>query len=154
MIPHGNQPSFKERPQTLPTAGMLQTLPVANACSHACPSKWQPELRAIHLALQHPDTRWPVRLLARLLVIYAASPFDLIPDFIPWVGRLDNTLLIPLLIILVSRLMPDHVMRLSRVRAALGQQPPRIDRWPGAILVLNLWLMMALLLWFSLPRPL
>jgi uncharacterized membrane protein YkvA (DUF1232 family) len=131
---------------------MLQTLPMGDNRWSTCPAKWQPELKALHLAVQHPDTPWSARLLARILVIYSASPLDLIPNFIPWIGRLDEALLMPLLIMLISWLMPAHVMRLSRVRVALGQQPPPIRRELGIILVLSTWLLMLSLLWLSLHK--
>ena len=131
---------------------MPQTLPMADTSWSTCSAKWQSELKALHLAIQHPDTPWSARLLARILVIYSASPLDLIPNFIPWLGHLDDTLLMPLLIMLISWLMPAHVMRLSRVRVALGQQPPPIRRELGIILVLSTWLLLFGLLWISLHK--
>lgn len=75
------------------------------------------ETYAIYLAYKDPRTPWYARLFAALIVAYAFSPIDLIPDFIPVLGYLDDLLLIPLGIALVLRLIPDEVMLDCRQRS-------------------------------------
>jgi uncharacterized membrane protein YkvA (DUF1232 family) len=73
------------------------------------------------MAARHPDTSWSVRLLIVLVPGYALSPLDLIPDFIPILGWLDDLVLVPLGLALAIRLVPSHVMRDCRARAAAGE---------------------------------
>lgn len=86
------------------------------------------------LACQDARTPWRVRLLAALVVAYALSPIDLVPDFIPVLGYLDELLLLPGLIWLVLRLMPPPLLHACRARArawcARHGQP--VSRW-GAV---------------------
>lgn len=68
-------------------------------------------------AARHPATPWPLRLLATVVVAYALSPIDLIPDFIPVLGYLDDVILVPLGLLLVLRLLPAEVLAASREQA-------------------------------------
>lgn len=77
------------------------------------------ELNAFRLALQDPRTPWLPRLLVGLAVAYLASPLDLIPDFIPVLGQLDDLLIVPLLLWLAARRIPPEVMADCRARAGL-----------------------------------
>ena len=63
---------------------------------------------AIYLAARSPDTPWYVKLLATVVAAYAFSPIDLIPDFIPVIGYLDDLILVPLGIWLVVSLIPNR----------------------------------------------
>ena len=68
----------------------------------------------VYLVARHPGTPWAVRLLALAVAAYALSPIDLIPDFIPVLGYLDDLVLVPLGILLAVRLIPPKVMREHR----------------------------------------
>ncbi|MDX1804068.1 MAG: DUF1232 domain-containing protein [Alcanivorax sp.] len=87
------------------------------------------------------DRRTPglVRLLAVAVAAYALSPIDLIPDFIPLLGLLDDALLLPLAIMLILRLTPAAVIADSRVRAAALVHKP-VSR-PAAVVIMMLWLL-------------
>ena len=90
------------------------------------------------LAARDPRVPLPVKLLAGLVAGYALSPIDLIPDFIPVLGLLDDLLLVPLGIWLVLRLIPSEL--LAELRLAAGEQ-----KWPGparnaALLIIGFWL--------------
>jgi uncharacterized membrane protein YkvA (DUF1232 family) len=65
---------------------------------------------AIYLAYKDPRVPWYAKLLATCVVAYALSPVDLIPDFIPILGYLDDLILVPLGIYLVIKMIPDEVM--------------------------------------------
>ena len=86
---------------------------------------------------------WPAKLLALIVVAYALSPIDLIPDVIPIFGHLDDLILVPLGIALVIRLIPPEVLEEHR-RAATAPEAPRARL--GVILVVIVWLGLAVLL--------
>lgn len=75
------------------------------------------EVIALWFAYRHPDTPWYAKLLAALIVAYAFSPIDLIPDFIPVIGLLDDALLIPIGIWIAMRLIPAHAYAEARGQA-------------------------------------
>ena len=98
------------------------------------------ELVAIYLAAKHRETPWYAKVLIAAIIAYAMSPIDLVPDFIPVLGLLDDLLLLPLGIALVLRMVPDHVMAECRARAS-ERLPARTKA--GAIaagLIVLLWL--------------
>ena len=89
--------------------------------------RWAGELKreiyAIYLAYKDPRVAWYARLLAACVVAYAFSPIDLIPDFIPVLGYLDDLILVPLGIYFVLKLIPGDVMSECREKAqALSDQ--------------------------------
>lgn len=94
---------------------------------------------AAYFAARDPRTPWPVRLLAMSVAAYAFSPIDLIPDFIPVLGQLDDLLLVPLGIALVLRLAPAEVMADARERAAVAADRPTSAAMVVAILAI--WLL-------------
>jgi uncharacterized membrane protein YkvA (DUF1232 family) len=100
-------------------------------------------------AARHPHTPLLAKALGWFVVAYALSPIDLIPDFIPVLGFVDDALLLPALIWLAVRLVPADVMANCREQAdrwlADGHTRPR-SRW-GAVLVVALWVTGAAALW-------
>lgn len=97
------------------------------------------ETLALYLAARDPRTPWYVRVLVAGIAAYALSPIDLIPDFLPVIGYLDDLVLLPMLIALAISLIPDHVLTACRVRAraALESRPP-VSRGAAALIIL-LW---------------
>jgi len=87
------------------------------------------------------DTRTPilVRLLAALIAAYALSPIDLIPDFIPVIGYLDELILIPLGIALILRTAPEEVITTARSKALLLVVQP--TSYTAAIVIIAFWLL-------------
>lgn len=103
------------------------------------------ELYALYLAYKDPRTPWHARIFAALVVGYAFSPIDLIPDPIPVVGYLDDLVLIPLGIYLALKLIPVEVMADSRVRAkVLMAQGKPVNKMAAVIIVL-IWIGLAVL---------
>jgi len=93
---------------------------------------------ALYLAARDPRTPWHAKLLAGIVVAYALSPIDLIPDFIPVLGYLDDLLLVPLGLWLAVRLIPADVMEDCRARGAeLAERPA--SRTAAAVIVV-IWL--------------
>jgi uncharacterized membrane protein YkvA (DUF1232 family) len=100
---------------------------------------------ALFLACRDPRVPWYAKALAAAVVAYALSPIDLIPDFIPVLGYLDDLLLVPLGLALALRLIPAPVMaecrREAAARLAAGSGRPRSRA--GAAVVVAVWLLLA-----------
>ena len=92
---------------------------------------------AVWYASLDKRTPWYARLLAGLVAAYAFSPVDLVPDFIPVLGYLDDLILIPAGIALLLRLIPAEVMADARLKAEAAAAKP-VNWWMGA-LVLLVW---------------
>jgi len=105
------------------------------------------EVLAIYFAARDPAAPWGPRLLALLVAAYALSPIDLIPDFIPVLGLLDDLILVPLGLWLVLRWMPAAVMARARQRALALLARPR--SWAAAAVFALIWLLAgaAVLIW-------
>jgi uncharacterized membrane protein YkvA (DUF1232 family) len=103
------------------------------------------DVAALLLAVRDPRTPLLARIVAALVVAYALSPIDLIPDFVPVLGYLDDLVLVPLGLALVLRLIPPALMDEYRASAAL--QPVSRMGWVGLVVVLMLWIGLALWLW-------
>ncbi|WP_428826698.1 YkvA family protein [Azonexus sp. IMCC34842] len=101
------------------------------------------ETFALYLAARHPDTPWYAKLLVAAIVAYAFSPIDLIPDFIPIIGYLDDLVLIPIGIALAIKLVPPPVLAECRARAqqVMANGKP-VSRVAGAVIVM-IWLALA-----------
>lgn len=100
------------------------------------------ETYVLYLAARHPRTPWYAKLLVAVVVAYAFSPLDLIPDFIPVLGLLDDLVLIPLGLLLALRLVPPEVLAECRARA---QAHRRIVSRTAAVVVVLVWLALAVL---------
>ncbi|MCL2316693.1 MAG: YkvA family protein [Actinomycetia bacterium] len=102
------------------------------------------DLPAVFLALKHPDTPPLPKILAVIAVGYALSPIDLIPDVIPVIGLLDDIILLPALIAVIVRLIPDPVMAECRERA--NQAQGLKGRWYHAVPVIVVWVLLGLII--------
>ena len=103
---------------------------------------------------KHPKTPWYAKALGLFVVAYALSPIDLIPDFIPVLGYVDDVLLLPGLIWLTLQLLPPDVLTECRGHAdAWMQRQGAKPSMAGAVLVVALWLLVGTALWVWL-RPL
>lgn len=104
------------------------------------------ETHALYLAYRDPRVPWYAKLFAALVVGYAFSPIDLIPDPIPVLGYLDDLILIPLGVALAVRMIPEDVLSESRQKARemaeRGERP--VSRGAAAVIVV-LWLILAVL---------
>jgi len=107
------------------------------------------EAHAVWLTARHPDTPWLARMFGMIIAAYALSPIDLIPDFIPILGLLDDAVLIPLGIWLFLKMVPKDVHAQHKATAKAASQRP-ISRW-GAAGISLIWLgaaaYIAMLLW-------
>ncbi len=103
------------------------------------------EVYALYLAYKDPRVPWHARVFAGCVVAYAFSPIDLIPDFIPVIGYLDDLILVPLGIALAVRMIPATVLTECRERAqevmAAGKPVNRV----AAAVIIIVWFMLAAL---------
>jgi uncharacterized membrane protein YkvA (DUF1232 family) len=103
------------------------------------------ETYALYLACKDPRVPWYVRLFAACVVGYAFSPIDLIPDFIPILGYLDDLILVPLGLALALRMIPPDVLADCRAQAqALDRQGKPVN-WVAAGVIVLIWLLLAAL---------
>lgn len=107
---------------------------------------------ALFMALKDRDTPVLAKIAAAITVGYALSPIDLIPDFIPILGALDDLILLPALVALTMRLIPEEVWERSRTLAADLWNDGRPKKWVYAIPIVLIWLfilwIIAKALWF------
>lgn len=101
------------------------------------------EVHALLLACKDPRVPWYAKAVAALVVGYAFSPIDLIPDFVPVLGLLDDLVLLPLGVALALKLAPKAVLEECRAEAQrrADQRPPR--NWLAAAVIVILWLALA-----------
>lgn len=104
------------------------------------------DVLTLWFACRDPRTPWWHKLLAVGLVAYALSPIDLIPDFIPLLGLLDDAILIPIGVMILLRLLPREIRISSAERAEVQRaRGKKIVSFAGLILVLLIWL--AVIIW-------
>ena len=99
------------------------------------------EVHAVYLASKDPRTPWYAKAMVFLVVAYIFSPIDLIPDFIPVLGYLDDLVIVPLGVALAIRMIPPDVLDKARRNANQGEGPGRGVRVVGIILIALAWIL-------------
>jgi len=99
------------------------------------------EVMTLWFACRDPRTPWYARVLTILIVAYALSPIDLIPDFIPVLGYLDELILLPVGIYLVLKLVPAEALADARARAQawVDSRKPKPRNWIAAAVIVLVW---------------
>jgi uncharacterized membrane protein YkvA (DUF1232 family) len=99
------------------------------------------EVHALYLASKDPRTPWYAKVFAALIIGYALSPIDLIPDFIPVLGYLDDLIIIPVGIVLFLKMIPKEVMEECRekARSQSGNKNPK--NWIAGVIMVLIWLL-------------
>jgi uncharacterized membrane protein YkvA (DUF1232 family) len=115
--------------------------------NRSLPARWRSraqeiwnETYALSYAFRDPRTPWYAKAWLGLVVAYAFSPIDLIPDFIPLFGLLDDLVLVPLGVALAIKLVPAEVLAAAREQVRTSGENNRPRNLLGAILVLSIWL--------------
>ncbi|WP_263317001.1 YkvA family protein [Marinobacter sp. R17] len=109
-------------------------------CLRQLATRLKADTLALYLAARDPRTPWLAKAVVAIVVAYALSPIDLIPDFIPVLGYLDDIILLPLGIALAIRLVPEAVMSDCRARALDAFKNGRpVNRWAG-VAVVAIWM--------------
>lgn len=101
------------------------------------------EVHAAWLAARNPRAPWYARLFGLLITAYALSPLDLIPDFIPVLGLVDDAILIPLGLWLFLKMLPEGLIDECRAEAEIASERPRSTA--GAVIIIILWIIAALI---------
>jgi uncharacterized membrane protein YkvA (DUF1232 family) len=109
------------------------------------------DVHALWLSARDPRTPWYAKAFALAIAAYALSPIDLIPDFIPILGYLDEVILLPLAIMLAVQLVPPDLMAEHRAAATKAEGKP-VSR-AGAAVIVTVWLLAAVaLIWWLWPH--
>lgn len=106
--------------------------------------KIKQELPAFYLCLKDSQTPWLPKILAWLTVAYALSPIDLIPDFIPVLGYVDDMILLPGLIYLTIKCIPEDLLNQKRKLAKEMWEDGKPKKWYYALPILLFWLVIIL----------
>ena len=101
---------------------------------------------ALFIAIKKKDTPWYAKTVAGVAVAYALSPIDLIPDFIPVLGYLDDILILPLLITISIKLIPKDVMDTCRIESENLWKDGKPKKWYYAVPIVALWLSIIVLI--------
>ena len=106
------------------------------------------ETYALYYACQDSRVPWYVKLLATCTIAYALSPIDLIPDFIPVLGLLDDLILLPLAIVLILKLIPADIMDDCRRQAetAIASPQSKSYRRGATVIIIGIWFLSGVLL--------
>lgn len=98
------------------------------------------ETFTLYLAVRHPGTPWYAKVFAGFVVAYALSPIDLIPDFVPILGYLDDLILVPLGVALALKMIPPEVMAECRVSASEHLDDSQPVNWIAALVIASIWI--------------
>lgn len=104
------------------------------------------EVIAIYFVMKHPETPLYAKIFAAIIVGYALSPIDLIPDFIPVLGYVDDAILLPLGIALVIKMIPANILVACREEAKTNPPAAKPKIWAAAYVIVMLWLVILYLL--------
>lgn len=113
-------------------------------------NKLKNEVMALYLAYKRRDVPWYAKVVLILVVGYAISPIDLIPDFIPILGYLDDILLLPLGISLAIKLVPKHILDECRVEAEEALKDWKPNKWIAGAIIILIWIVIGALIAISL----
>lgn len=100
------------------------------------------KLSALFLAYKRPDTPFAAKIVAAVTVAYALSPIDLIPDFIPVLGYLDDLIILPMLIALSVKLVPKNIMEECMEQAKDLWKNGKPKHWKYAVPIFCLWIIL------------
>ncbi len=100
------------------------------------------EIYALYLAYRDPRVPWYAKAFVALVVGYALSPIDLIPDFIPVLGYLDDLILIPLGVAVALKMIPEKVMEDCRIRSKEVMSKKKPINRVAAVVIICIWLML------------
>ncbi len=100
------------------------------------------EAHAVWLAARDPRTPWAARLVGLAVAAYALSPIDLVPDFVPVLGLIDDAIIVPAGLWLFRRLIPPALLAEHRAAAEAAAQRPRSKA--GAVVIVAIWIALAL----------
>ncbi len=104
--------------------------------------KLRVEAHAVWLAARDPRTPWAARIVGLMVAAYALSPIDLVPDFVPVLGLVDDAIIVPAGLWLFRRLIPPELLAGHRAAAEAAAERPRSKA--GAVAIVAIWIALAL----------
>ncbi len=107
------------------------------------------DIPAVFIALKDKETPFIAKFFAGITIGYALSPIDLIPDFIPILGYLDDVIILPMLVVLTIKCIPEHIWKRSRDQAVDLWKDGKPKKWYYAIPIVIIWILLILLIWFA-----
>ena len=108
--------------------------------------KLKTDIPAVFLMLRHKKTPLLAKIIAAIAIVYVLSPIDLIPDFIPIIGLLDDVIIVPALIILVIKLTPTMIFEECRREAADLWNDGKPKKWYYALPIIFVWLLVVFMI--------
>lgn len=108
--------------------------------------KLKMDIPTIYLALKDKDTPIIAKIFASITVVYALSPIDLVPDFIPVLGYLDDVILLPMLVALTIKLIPADIIERNRQQAEKLWDNGKPKKWYYAIPIVLFWIIIIVLI--------
>lgn len=105
--------------------------------------KMKREVLVLYLAYKRPETPWYAKLLSIIVAGYALSPIDLIPDFIPVLGYLDDLILIPVGVYFAIKLIPENVLTECRLQADEKFKAGKPVNWTAGFIIILIWALIA-----------
>lgn len=102
--------------------------------------KLKSEVRVLYLAYKDPRTPWYAKAFAVFIIGYALSPIDLIPDFIPVLGYVDDLIIVPAGIALLMKMIPKEVLEEYRAKVQSMPSTGKPKSWIGATIIVLVWL--------------
>jgi uncharacterized membrane protein YkvA (DUF1232 family) len=103
------------------------------------------EAFTLYLAARHPDTPWYAKAFVAAVVAYVFSPIDLIPDFVPVLGYVDDLILVPLGMVVAIRIIPPAVLAECRIRAQTAMSDGKPVNRTAAVVIVSIWVLLAAL---------
>ena len=101
--------------------------------------------KKFHLSLKDKDTPVLAKVFAGITVTYALSPIDLVPDFIPFLGYLDDVILLPMLVALTIKFIPKDVLEKNRKQSEGMWKDGKPKKWYYAIPIVLIWFLIIIL---------
>jgi uncharacterized membrane protein YkvA (DUF1232 family) len=110
------------------------------------------ETYALYLAYNDARVPWYAKVFTAIIVGYAFSPFDLIPDFLPIIGYLDDFVIIPLGVLIALKMIPEPVMAECRVKAVEKMSQEGHQNWVAGVFVIIVWILFLVLIFFIIKK--
>lgn len=108
--------------------------------------KLKADIPAVFIALKKKKTPVIAKIFAGITIVYALSPIDFIPDFIPVIGLLDDLILLPILVAITIKFIPDEIFNQCRIEAENLWSNGKPKRWYFALPVILIWVILILLI--------
>jgi len=104
------------------------------------------DIPAVYLALKKSETPLLAKICAGVTIVYALSPIDLIPDFVPVLGYLDDLIILPMMVALTVKLIPDEVFEQCRAESEELCRSGKPKKWIYALPIVSIWLLVFIII--------